>query len=368
MRRLLQTTTPLLKTTFQEESSDGGDSDFHFCLQQSSYKDKDLPRRLRQMSNVKSFILDSNLYPQPKADWNEIPPELKAALQHLIRLPTLECLEIMEFRNIPASVLSASGISELIIHHTNFSESDPHKLNNTPPSIVTRLKSFDFYTVPLSGIQALIRTKISGNSPAIDFSSLNSLTVDLCDSNELAGFEEVMKASPNLELLDCSVSLPNSLEEVSPSLAANRSLKTLKISLKVGDDLQDPLLGLPEALSMMSGKNGIENLIITVTVQPENSCRTDGVWGRLDDALSRSSFHGLRHVSLTVIIFHDDIAFVGNSDTEISKEELEEVEVFEESDRRKLKEELEKMGATQFSWLSNAYNIQFEFSVEVIPV
>ena len=52
---------------------------------------------------------------------------------------------------------------------------------------------------PLSEIQVLTCGKTSGDCPAIDLPSLKSLTIDLNNSNEVAGFRGVMKASPNLE-------------------------------------------------------------------------------------------------------------------------------------------------------------------------
>ena len=144
--------------------------------------------------------------------------------------------------------------------------------------------------------------------------------------------------------------------EVPSSLAACRSLKTLVLLFKIGDELQDPLLGLPDVLSQMSGDNVLEELLINVYVLCHNSCRTDSaMWGRLDDVLSRSAFHSLRRVSLKIIVWVDDLYS--------STEELEERQLGERH-RRALKEELEEIGASRFTWLSS--NVKFEFSVKTI--
>ena len=148
-----------------------------------------------------------------------------------------------------------------------------------------------------------------------------------------------------------------SLGEVSSSLAACHSLETLVLLIDIEDELQDPLFGLPDALSEMSGDNVLEELLINTHVQSHNSCRTDAMWGRLDDVMSRSSFRALRRVSLKIILWVDDICF--------SPDELEERQIGE-CHRKALKEELEKMGASQFFWLSNASCVKFEFSVRVI--
>jgi hypothetical protein len=147
-----------------------------------------------------------------------------------------------------------------------------------------------------------------------------------------------------------------SLGEVSSFLAACQSLKTLVLLFYIEDELQDPLFGLPDVLSEMSGDNALEELLINAHVQSHSSCRTDAMWGRLDDVLSRSAFQSLRRVSLKIIVWLDDIC---------PNDELENFQVGE-CHRRVLKEELDKIGASQFSWLSEARNVKFEFSVRII--
>ncbi|EDR01532.1 uncharacterized protein LACBIDRAFT_310846 [Laccaria bicolor S238N-H82] len=359
-RRSKKTTTlPISHETFRGEETDLEAGTFHYSVEQSSFTDNDLPRRLRLASNVnvKSLILGSSLYNFAAEDWDELPTELQAALQHVIRLPTLEHLDIRNFKNVPPSLLSAATFSSLFIKHTKFRKSKPHERKSTPPDTVTRLKSFSYNNISPSSIRALVRGRIFTDSFAIDFSSLQSLSVSLHDADEVAASKEVMNVSPNLNYLLCSVGPKNSLGEVSSSLASCRSLKTLVLFFEVGDELQDPLLGLPDALSEMSGDNVLEELLINAHVQSINSCRTDAMWGRLDDVLSRSAFHTLRRVSLKIILWINDICFFDD--------ELEERRVGERH-RKVLKGELEKIRASQFSWLSNARNVKFEFAVRII--
>ena len=148
-----------------------------------------------------------------------------------------------------------------------------------------------------------------------------------------------------------------SLRKESSSFATCRSLKTLVLLFQIEDELQDPLLGFPDALSEMSGDNVLEELLIDVHVQAHNSCRTDAMWGKLDDVLSRSTFHALHRVSLKIILWVDDICFF--------PDELEERQIGERH-RKVLKKKLGKIRASQFSWLSNARNVEFEFSVRII--
>lgn len=198
------TTLPIPHETFTGDSTDLEAGTFHFDVESSSFTDNSLPRRLRQTSNVKSLVLASNLFNFAAADWDELPTELQTALQHVIRLPTVERLDISNFKNLPASLLSAASFSTLSIHHATFRKSKPHERKNTPSNIVTRLKSLDFALVPLSSIRALVRDRISTDSPAINFSSLHSLSVGLKAAEQVAIFKEVMKVSPNLKFLDCS--------------------------------------------------------------------------------------------------------------------------------------------------------------------
>ncbi|EDR01451.1 uncharacterized protein LACBIDRAFT_333178 [Laccaria bicolor S238N-H82] len=337
------TPLPFPHNTFRGEDTDLEAGTFHFDVERSSFTDNDLPRRLRLTSdvNVKSLILGSNLFNFVAADWDELPADLQAALQYVVRLPTLEELTILNVKNLPVSLLSAASFSTLSIHHAKFRRSKFRDRKNTPSNIVTRLKSFNFGLTPLSSIRALVRDRIPTDSLSIDLSSLHSLTVHNAD--EVAAFEEVMKVSPNLSILHCEVKI-----EVPSSLAACRSLKTLVLLFGIRDELQDPLLGLPDVLSEMSGDNVLEELLINVHVPDHHSCRTDAMWGRLDDILSQSAFHSLRRVSLKIIVWVDD-------DLGLSAEELE-----EKRRREALKEELEKIRASQFTWLSS--HVRFEFS------
>ena len=200
------TTLPFPYETFKGEETNLEAGTFHFNVERSSFTDTGLPRRLRQASNVnvKSLTLSSKLFNFAAADWDELPTELQAALQHVIRLPTLERLAILNFKNLPACLLSAASFSTLSIHHAKFRKSKYRERKNIPSDIVTRLKSFDFRLIPLSSIRALVRDRISTDSLAIDFSSLHSLTgISLCHADEVAAFKEVTKVSPNLKILHC---------------------------------------------------------------------------------------------------------------------------------------------------------------------
>ena len=206
-RRSRKTTPlPFPYETFRGEETNLEAGTFHFNVERSSFTDNGLPRRLRQASNanVKSLILSSKLFNFAAADWDELPTELQAALQNVIRLPTLHRLAILNFKNLPTSLLSAASFSTLSIHHAKFRQSKYRERKNTPSDIVTRLKSFDFRLIPLSSIRALVRDTISTDSLAIDFSSLHLLTgFSLCHADEVAGFKEVTKVSPNLKILHC---------------------------------------------------------------------------------------------------------------------------------------------------------------------
>jgi hypothetical protein len=204
-RRSTKTTTqPIPHETFRGEETDLEAGIFHFNVERSSFRDNILPRRLRQTSNVKSLILGSNLFNFAAADWDELPTKLQTALRHVIRLPTLERLAILNYKNLPASLLSGASFSKLSIHSAKFRKSRPHERKNTPSDIVTRLKAFDFSLTPLSSIRALVRDRISTDSLAIDFSCLHSLSIGLWEADEVATFKEVMKVLPNLKFLDCS--------------------------------------------------------------------------------------------------------------------------------------------------------------------
>jgi len=83
------------------------------------------------------------------------------------------------------------------------------------------------------------------------------------------------------------------------------SLKTLKLiqfSPMLDSADEDPYLDLTRELEAISGRNVLEEIIIDIDIETDDTCTTDPTkWAQLDDILSMANgFPFLRHVDVKV--------------------------------------------------------------------
>jgi hypothetical protein len=120
------------------------------------------------------------------------------------------------------------------------------------------------------------------------------------------------------------------------------TLRTLRLQHDVEDDIQDPLCGFCEEISIISGRNVIEEISLRVIVQTDCRCKTGSEWGRLDAVLSRG-FPQLRYVSLDI-----EICVFSSSFSEAT-----------------LQDQVNEIPRKYFPWLSSNIQVMFDFSTSV---
>ena len=120
------------------------------------------------------------------------------------------------------------------------------------------------------------------------------------------------------------------------------TLRTLRLQHEIEDDIQDPLCGMFEEFSILSGCNVIEEIFLEVVVQTDCRCKTGSEWGRLDAVLSRG-FPKLRNVSLDV-----EICVFSPSFSEAA-----------------LQEQINEIPRKYFPWLSSNIQVTFKFSTSL---
>ena len=120
------------------------------------------------------------------------------------------------------------------------------------------------------------------------------------------------------------------------------TLRTLRLQHDIGDDNQDPLCGICEEFTIISGCNVIEEIFLEVVVQTDCRCKTGSEWGRLDAVLSRG-FPKLRNVSLDI-----EICFFSASFPAVA-----------------LKELVNEIPNKYFPWLSSNIQVTFKFSANL---
>jgi len=117
------------------------------------------------------------------------------------------------------------------------------------------------------------------------------------------------------------------------------TLRKLHFDFFINDESQDPLCGIDAEITCFSKHNVIEEIDLTVRVQPDCQCATGDEWGRLDGMFS-IGFPRLSQVSLKIFCYN--------------------------SGGLVLQEKLKKLPEEQFPWLSKNSTVMFKFSTEVI--
>jgi hypothetical protein len=119
-------------------------------------------------------------------------------------------------------------------------------------------------------------------------------------------------------------------------------LATLRLQHDIDDEIQDPLCGLCKEISIISGRNVIEEISLRVIVQTDCRCKTGSEWGGLVAVLSRG-FPQLRYVSLDI-----EICVFLPSFSEAA-----------------LEEQVNEIPRKYFPWLSSNIQVMFDFSTSV---
>ena len=120
------------------------------------------------------------------------------------------------------------------------------------------------------------------------------------------------------------------------------TLRTLRLQHEIEDDIQDPLCGICEEFTIISGCNVIEEIFLEVVVQTDCRCKTGSEWGRLDAVPSRG-FPKLRNVSLDIEIYVQSPSF-----PEVA-----------------FREQVNEIPRKYFPWLSSSIQVTFKFSANL---
>ncbi|EDR03554.1 uncharacterized protein LACBIDRAFT_307001 [Laccaria bicolor S238N-H82] len=120
------------------------------------------------------------------------------------------------------------------------------------------------------------------------------------------------------------------------------TLRTLRLQHDIEDDIQDPLCGICEEFSIISGRNVIEEIFLDVVLQTDSRCKTGSEWERLDAVLSRG-FPKLRTVSLNIEISASAPLFPATA----------------------LKEQVNKILSKYLPWLASNIQVTFKFSTSL---
>jgi hypothetical protein len=323
--------------------------------------DDDVPLVLGRLHHLQSFEL--GIGERMITGWNEFYQPFREALLRLIQLPSVSRLEISRISNFPITVffpcmnLADLTLARLIRPTTAVSCGNGSSALEAAP----QLRSFAFRLNSGPYAMHLLNARRPNGGRVLDFRNVRTLSVEAGKEGDLMVIQAFIRVTQKLETLDyvgtyqdptmawhVSLAILAEITKGYAGFAASlntsslATLTTLRLQHGIDDEIQDPLCGLCKEISIISGRNVIEEISLRVIVQTDCRCKTGSEWGGLDAVLSRG-FPQLLYVSLDI-----EICVFLPSFSEAA-----------------LEEQINEIPRKYFPWLSSNIQVAFNFSTSV---
>ena len=324
-------------------------------------EDDDVAHVLGRLHHLQSFELVNGEF--MIITWNEIRQPFREALLRLIQLPSLSRLEISLICDFPITAFyPCMNLADLTLARLTRPtmavsyEKDPSALEAAP-----QLRSFTFRLNSGPYAMHLLNARRPSGACVLDFRNVRMLSVEADKEGDLVAIQAFIRVTEKLETLDyagtyqdptmpyhISLTILAGMTQGYTGFAASMNasslstLRTLRLQHHIEDDQQDPLCGLCEEISIISGRNMIEEIFLRVIIQTDCWCKTGSEWGGLDAVLSRG-FPQLRYVSLDI-----DICVFSPSFSETA-----------------LQDKVNEIPRKYFPWLSSNIQVTYNFSASV---
>ncbi|EDR03617.1 uncharacterized protein LACBIDRAFT_306978 [Laccaria bicolor S238N-H82] len=317
---------------------------FVFRMCSPDLEDDEVPWVLGRLHHLQSFEL--GIGDPTTIEWNALRQPLRDVLLRLIQLPSLSRLRISYIYDFPITVFfPCMNLADLTLTCiTKPTMAVRYEEDISAPEAAPQLQSFAFRRDRGSYTMYLLNARRPNGVPVLDFSKVRTLTVEADREQDLVAIHALIRATKQLETLKYTTDITQGYTGFAASMNASSlsTLRTLRLQHDIEDDIQDPLCGICEELSIISGRNVIEEIFLDVVVQTDCQCKTGSEWGGLDAVLSRG-FPKLRTVSLDV-----------------------EICVFAPSSpQAALQEQVNEIPRKYFPWLSSNVQVTFKFSSDV---
>ncbi|EDR16144.1 uncharacterized protein LACBIDRAFT_301925 [Laccaria bicolor S238N-H82] len=318
---------------------------FHICSPDS--EDDDVPRVLGRLHHLQSFQL--GVGDPITVKWNALRQPFRDALIRLIQLPSVSRLDISYIYDFPITVFfPCMNLADLTLACiTRAPTAVSYDKDSSALEAAPQLQSFAFCQDFGSYAMHLFNTRRPNGVPVLDFSRVRTLSVEADGEQDLMTIQALIRATKRLETLRYTTEITQGYTAFAASMNASSlsTLRTLHLQHDIEDDIQDPLCGICEELSIVSGRNVIEEIFLEVIVQTDSQYKTGSEWGGLDAVLSRG-FPKLRNVSLNITICHFALHVRAGA----------------------LKEQVNEIPRKYFPWLSSNIQVTFKFSTSLYCV
>ena len=240
-------------------------------------------------------------------DWNALDPSLISAFLHLMRLPTINHIDLLYVRNFPLSNLNLSvnlrRLEIFYLRHNNPLQEDG-SLEIAAQSEMPQIH--EFHTSESSLLTSkLLHAKRQDGRPAFNFMDLRRLSMSSKRFEDERNIRYLLQNAKLLEKLHLSVERGRSLVGLHDILSPSaRTLKVLDLTVSIyNNSAHLPLAWLCEELEAMAGHYVLEALSIEVRV---DSDETEGLIGsimhKVEEVLVKPGWSLLRQVSFKISV------------------------------------------------------------------
>ena len=268
-----------------------------------------IPNLLRTISHLNCLTITASHRSQ--FYWSTLDSSLTSAFLYLMRLPTINHIDLSYIRNFPLSTFTPSvHLRRLDIlclsRFESFDRPEGSEEEGSPEIVIQSMmmpRLREFHTKWSSLLTTtLLHAKKQDGQPAFNFMDLRRLSTCLEDERNLRYLLENAKF---LEKLHLSVGHSQSLVRLYDILSTStRTLKVLDITVSLYDFIIPlPLAGLCEGLEAMAGHNILEALSFEVQVNEQESEDSVGSdFQKVEEILVKPGWSALRQVSFKVTI------------------------------------------------------------------
>ena len=238
-------------------------------------------------------------------DWNEINPSLTAAFLHLMRLPTINHIDLSFIRNFPMSILT-SCVNLLRLHISNLSNIDPLEVDIVVQSeMMPKIREFHTSDSPEPTAKLLHAKRQDNGRPAFNFRDLRRLSTCLEDKQNVW---YLLQNAKLLEKLHLTLGYGQNLIGIHDILSHSaRTLKSLNLTLVLYEEYDGtvnlPFGGLCQELEAMAGHNMLEVLSLEVELlRDETADDLGSMFQNVEKVLMKPGWSALRQVSFKIMI------------------------------------------------------------------
>ena len=231
-------------------------------------------------------------------DWNTLDSSLTSAFLHLMRLPTINHIDLSYIKNFPLSSLTPSvNLLRLdLVYLKHFEYFDENLQSDTMPKLREFRTSYSSLLTT-----KLLRAKRRDGQPAFNFTDLRRLSMSLSYFEDEQNIRYLLQNAKSLENLHLTVDDGRSIEGIL-SLRAS-TLKVLDLSVSLYHHRVRSLAGLCGELEAMAGHNMLEALSLQVSLGVHHT--VDFIGSRIqkvENVLAKPGWSALRRVSLKLTI------------------------------------------------------------------